>query len=419
MTITALQQGGRSYLALDVTHPDPPGTSGPGMPADPGCLAGSAAGCTGVYPRVAWELTDTTDEDANCPGGLVGDQCAPYWDLGWTWSPPAVGRVKVDGDPDDMFVAFFGGGWDDQNYKREAYSSLTGNFFYGVDVETGEIVYKEAVPGSMLPGGVATLDADADGFVDRVYFGDTTGGLWRLDVTAEATLSGTPPRVTNWTRTKIYQFPVEQEFFARPVVVPALFSGGGYTWAVAIGSGDRANVTLEDGVENRFYFVLDAGDNVTRTEANLEEILLTDPNVAAGTSYLNPPTTYGWFLHLRENEKVNADAIVAGQKVQFPTFEPTPIEIDPLDPRCVAVGTGRLYEVFYSNANSIGDDGQQNPEGSTEPRDEDLGQGLIAGGTAYTIGDTTVAQYTTWEGRMEEREIALFREHVVTNWRQD
>jgi len=426
MSITALQQGGRSYLALDVTHPDPPGTIGSGMPADAACLDGSASGCTGVYPRVAWELTDTSDEDGNCPGGLIGDQCAPYWDLGRTWSPPAVARVKQDsvsspGGVDDMFVAFFGGGWDDQNYKREAYSSLTGNFFYGVDVGTGEIVYKQAIPGSMVPGGVSTLDADADGFVDRVYFGDTTGGLWRLNVTAEAAFSGTPPRVTNWALTKIYQLPVEQEFFNRPVVVPALFSGGAYTWALAIGSGDRANVTLEDEVENRFYVVLDMGDNVTRTEANLHGIMVDppDPLVAAGTSYLNPPTTYGWYLHLRPNEKVNADAIVAGQKVLFNTFEPRPMEIDPNDPRCVAIGVGRLYEVFFSNANSLGEDGQQNPPGSPDPRDEDLEEGLIAGGTAYTIGDTTVAQFTTWEGQMVEREIALYREHVVTNWRQD
>ena len=425
VAVTGMRRGGRGLVALDITQPDPY-SSGVPSPSDvlPGCSDGSAVGCNGQYPKPLWEFNAANDTDEN--GDLQPD-------LGWTWSTPVIARVKKDiggTNPDDMYVAFFGGGWD-----RDGTGTI-GTFLYGLDVETGNIIYKQNI-GAAVPGGMTALDVDDDGWIDRIYFGDTNGGLWRLDLTADATFSG--GRVSNWTLTKIYEFgPVSVtlpdgttatkplEFYQRPTLVPAAFAGGSYIWGLAIGTGDRANVGAEDQVENRFYFVL---DDTTRTGGPFTEAAadgLTPITLGSGNSGQNlvDPANgkYGWYLVLRPNEKVNADAIVANQIVQFPTFEPTGVVATPgatptpptggtpapVAPNCHAVGTGRLYQVYFNNGDPTGGE-----------RGTDLGEGFISGGTDYTIGDETRSWWTTWENKGIETVLGTYRFHRVTNWRQD
>ena len=170
VALTSMRRGGRGILALDITQPDPIGADPDYVPAVsvfPGCADGTDPNCSGEYPRVMWEFSDTADADAN---GIE--------DLGWTWSKPAIARIAVynsstPGLPDDVFVAFFGGGWD----KNEADS--TGQFFYAVDLETGAQIFKTNMSVD-LPGGITALDSDVDGFHDRIYFADSNGGVWRL-----------------------------------------------------------------------------------------------------------------------------------------------------------------------------------------------------------------------------------------------
>ncbi len=413
MAVYTLRRGGRGVVALDVTQPDPI-PSGGGVPALstlPGCTDGSTAGCNGDYPTILWEFNTENDTDEN--GDLEPD-------LGWTWSEPVIARVKKDGG-DDMFVVFFGGGWD------RNHSGNVGTFLYGLDAATGAIIYKQNI-GTAVPGGLASLDENDDGFVDRIYFGDTNGGLWRLDLTAEATM--TAGRVDSWDLTRIYQFgPVTLsdgttaplEFYMTPKLVPALFGSSGYIWGLAIGTGNRADVGAEDGVPNRFYFVLDVGQSTPYTEGDgvLTGIAYDAPSVGDDTSYLEPGDgKLGWYLILRENEKVNTDAIVAAAKVLFATFEPTGVEAEPVETPtgtpteqaavCRAVGIGRLYLVAYHNANAIGDE-----------RGEDTGMGFISGTEAYTVGGKTYAETSGIETTGQSKELAAGRFHRVTNWRQE
>ncbi len=422
--LTSMRGGGRSLLALDVTEPDEVPDSS--VDLQPDCLVSGA--CTYDYPRVMWELTDTSDADNGFTNGVCTEE-SDCWDLGETWSKPVIVRVAKASD-DEMYVAFFGGGRDPQG------DHTTGNFFYGVDMETGEIIYKANVNAS-VPGGVAALDLDDDGFADRVYFGTTGGSLYRLNVSAEAILasSGTevPPgyRVNNWTLTQLYSFGASIQFYTTPVLVPALFEADGYKWAIAIGSGDRSTLDQESTVVERFYFVLDYpladGTTPLRDETNLQVIAYDAAVAPAGTTYFDPNNLtspkFGWTLVLREGEKVSADAIVANERVQFPTFVRT--AFDPDDPPtvededgneivvCQASGIGRLYDVLYQNANPSG----EGPGG--DERGGDLGGGLIVGGTDYTVGDQTIALWTTMDGIQQEVVMLGFRFHRVTNWRQE
>jgi len=444
VAIATMRRGGRGMIALDITQPDPiDGTTFiPEVATDqfPGCLD-TGTGCVDQYPKVLWEFEDVDDTDSNCPYAPVTNiQCSPFWDLGWTWSKPAIARIAINDDPnppDDVFVAFFGGGWD----RTE--SDQTGNFIYGVDIATGNILY-EANMGVAVPGSPTALDSDIDGFHDRIYFADSDGGIHRLqfpspdDAAATGADAGTLTRIFDF-RLASGGFPDRQRFFTRPVMVPALFGGSGYTWAMALGSGDRAKLDRFDDVNDpvdHFFFMLDVGDTTTRGKTHLEAVnydqLTGDFDCTAAESPLDPSVgNYGWYLSLRPNEKVVFDATVINGHVLFPTFDPTPGEFadhnvpDECVPGaagtptptptpnvafggeeviCKAAGIGRSYDLWFECG--LGEYGENND--------------IYTGIEDYTIGGTTYVTFT--ESSFTEGETEEFPNvtgHVVTNWRQD
>jgi Tfp pilus tip-associated adhesin PilY1 len=447
VAIATMRRGGRGMVALDITQPDPiDGTTFiPEVPTDqfPGCLNGGS-GCGGdVYPKLLWEFEDVDDTDGNCPySPATSVQCSPYWDLGWTWSKPAIARIAVydaSGTPDDVFVAFFGGGWD----RRE--SDQTGNFIYGVDISTGDIVYKHNL-GVAVPGSPSALDSDIDGFHDRIYFADSDGGIFRLQFPSPDDSAATGADAGTLTRIFDFRagfagggFPDRQRFFTRPVMAPALFTSSGYTWALALGSGDRANLDRYDDVNNpidNFFFVLDVGDDVTRGKADLEAVnysdLTGDFDCTASESPLDPSVgNYGWYLSLRPNEKVVFDATVINGHILFPTFDPTPgefaahnvpdecIPVSPGTPTptptpnvafggeeviCKAAGIGRAYDLWFECG--LGDYDENND--------------IYTGIEDYTIGGTTYVTFTTPPPDPDPtKEFVNVAGHVVTNWRQE
>jgi len=474
VAISTMRRGGRGLVALDLTQPDPTNAApdyDPTLSEFPGCLTGGAA-CSGVYPRVIWEFEDMTDTDtAGNPGACPAAPCDDYLDLGWTWSQPAIARIAYYDDPEpgdtnDVFVAFFGGGWD----KRE--QDRTGNFLYGVNIENGDIVYKSNISVA-VPGSPTALDSDIDGFHDRIYFGDSDGRIFRIDfpkpTSADWSTDGVPTVLHGLTtpatipaplnETALFDFRGDfadrQKFFTRPVTVPALFDGSGYTWAIAMGSGNRADLGEDGGAVDHFFFVLDNSDTTTRGESDLVEITISaegdilDVCDANGYDTALAPALgrFGWYLTLRPNEKVNFDAKVINGNVLFPTFDPTPGVIathnppdtcgDSGDPTgdddgdgvpnaidacpnteegadvdengcpdliCYASGVGRAYNLWYECG--LGDYSEVND--------------VITGSEDYTIGGTT---YVNWTGTTatppETEEFPNVRGHIVTNWRQE
>jgi Tfp pilus tip-associated adhesin PilY1 len=448
VAIATMRRGGRGMVALDITQPDPIGSSPdfiPAVPSDqfPGCLDGTASGCDGEYPKVLWEFSDTGDVDSNCPVGLVGVQCSPYWDLGWTWSKPAIARIAIynaadPAEPDDLFVAFFGGGWD----RNQA--DQTGNFIYGVDIETGAILYKHNL-GVAVPSSPTALDSDIDGFHDRIYFADSDGSVYRLQFPAPSDSAATGADVGTLTRLFDFRptfadggFPDRQQFFTRPVTVPALFGGSGYTWGVVLGSGDRANLPFyidPDGPVDHFFFLLDGDDTTTRGKGSLTAINYDelDGDFDCENSALDPANgKFGWYLSLRPNEKTVFDATVINGHVLFPTFDPAPNIVAvhnkpdvcvPLNPagtptptatpnvdgsgeivECNAAGLGRSYDLWFECG--MGDYGENDD--------------IYTGMETYTIGGTTYVTFTESAfASGETEEFPNVTGHVVTNWRQD
>jgi hypothetical protein len=445
IAISTMRRGGRGMVGLDITQPDPTGSSPDYEPAVsdfPGCRI-DVAGCNGEYPRLMWEFGDETDVDLN------GEP-----DLGWTWSKPAIARIAVynsstPSEPDSQFVAFFGGGWDQTGTDK------TGNFFYGVDIETGNVVYKENIFASM-PGSPTALDSDIDGFHDRIYFGDSDGGVWRLEFGAPNDSAQTGADVGTMTRIFDFRldFPDRQRFYYRPVMVPALFTGSSYTWGIAMGTGDRPNLNREDGEIDHFYFLLDDGQSTFKTATDLVAINYDEQNVQPEAGVCEPSTlnpadgSFGWYVSLRPNEKVMFDATVVNGHVLFPTFDPsdvlaahnvpdqcgtsgggagggdddsdgvsddidqcpgTPEDMEVDDVGCALVschasGLGRFYDLWFECG--LGE--------YTETND------IITGSETYTIGGTTYVSFTgsNFSPPVTE-EFPNATGHVITNWRQE
>ena len=440
VAIAAMRRGGRGMVALDITQPDPISSSPDFIPSIselPGCVDGTTSGCGGdEYPKVLWEFTDHEDADSNCTVGLSGDDCAPWWDLGWTWSKPAIARIALynstdRNEPDDIFVAFFGGGWDETGFDR------TGRHFYGINLETGEVIFKHPV-GVALPGSPTALDTDDDGFHDRVYFADSDGSLWRIQYPAptsssatgaEAAEDGSEPGVIVRIWDFRTSFPDRQMFFHRPVAVATVAEDGQKYWAITAGSGNRANLGEEIGAVDHFFFALDVGDDTTRDASYLLPVSYADldGSITCATSALNPTEgLYGWYLSLRPNEKVVWEAPVIDGYIEFPTFDPTngvvavhnvpdqcgsdpPPEDDEGDDGepevvCTSSGLGRVYKLWFKCG--LGDYTETNTP--------------IMGGTVTTDGTTTTTYYPTInpDEEPEQHDYDHPGNHVVTNWRQ-
>jgi Tfp pilus tip-associated adhesin PilY1 len=382
---------------------------------------------------VLWEFTDTTDQDTNCEEGFSGDECAPWWDLGWTWSKPVIARIAIynsgtQNEPDDIFVAFFGGGWDETGLDR------TGRHFYGINVETGEVIVKHPI-GVAVPGSPTALDTDDDGFHDRIYFADSNGSIWRLQYPAPTSSSATGAEAGDvsdpGTFTRIWDFRTSfadrQMFFHRPVAASTVVEGGSKVWALALGSGNRADLgELDDGV-NHFFFVLDMGDEVTRDANSLLPVDYTelDGSYTCATNALDPAAgLYGWYLAFRPNEKVMWESPVIDGYIVFPTFDPTPGVVaehnvpnqcgsDPPpegeeggetpEVVCSTSGLGRTYKLWYQC-------------GLGEYSESDT---PISGVETYTDGSTTKAYYPPIDPvPPPEDEWEHPGNHTVTNWRQ-
>jgi hypothetical protein len=396
-----------SYFALDITQPDelvvdsdgnvvPPST--PAGFAAPRCLnANGDASCgkdapdptvrtaqpARAWPTVLWEIQDRGDLDVD-PSPGTG-----FVDMGETWSKPVIGRVRVCTANcantvaplpahEDRYVAIFGGGFSRDRLNRR------GNWLYMVDVETGKTLYRvnsscginagsgacTPVYFASVPSEPTAVDFQQDGYLDRLYVGDLKGQLWRIDL-ADLRLSASPPggRFNNQLDLNtgsgkpflLFRAPQptppatspSYPIYFRPVPISLGYDvGGSPAVGIAFGTGDRDDILARTDISSRntkarYYFVVDTGNTVTRTESDL--IGIPSPTSAAAAS----ASDRGWFLQLAAGERVITDSLAVNGVVYFGTFNP----IGPAaanrpcsnPDRCtLPTGAPRFYRVLYS-----------------------------------------------------------------------
>lgn len=298
-------------------------------------------------PKVAWKISPTGER------GAIG---TGFSGLGETWSKPTLSRMRNPSDPSEMlYVLVFGGGYDPRMDELDpadrASGAYAGSDVYIVNALTGARIWSlkgstvTGVPGSgitasdlthSVPGDIRVLDMDNDGALDRLYFADTGGYIWRVDM--KTTVSGTGTDATLALNAQLTRFADlgagtaggvsadgdRRKFFYEPDTALRL-TNGVPKLTISIGSGYRTH-PLDTGDEDRFYVLLD--ENVyqtpgtgftTITEADL--MTVTELRASDEGNILDVADKRGWYYPFpRRGEKVLATSLTFLDKILFTTF---------------------------------------------------------------------------------------------------
>ncbi len=380
-----LRRGGRGIYALNISNPD--------------------------SPEFLWKIT-----------GGSGD----FVELGQTWSVPIVTVIpgyshdhdnNVDTPNIPKKVLIFGAGYDiNKDATGVGTPDFMGRGIFIVDATTGGLI-RSITPGAnsssniqdaglihSVPSTISVTDSNGDELTDRLYFGDTGGNLWRVDMPGNTLHGATDPEgnTATWyvtqvaginagatataTDRRIFNSPdvvrtkqkVCREYFTAPkndvckILVTVNYD------AVLVGTGDRTNPNATD-VDNQFYMFRDerlhpydearpsssecstAISAVPPVEVDFRCYLPLDTNDLADASSGSVSTSAlesanGWKFDMSvSGEKVLARSLTIGGSVFFTTY--SPVEGSSSDnssvDSCVPIaGNGRLYKVDLQNASA-------------------------------------------------------------------
>ncbi|PKF61218.1 hypothetical protein CW745_11335 [Psychromonas sp. psych-6C06] len=242
IAIVGMRRGGQSYYAIDITSPD--------------------------SPSLAWKI------DASTSG---------FSELAQTWSMPSIGlfSYKVGSTPTTGPGLAFGAGYDTNKDScipsaSENCDDVAGRGVFIVDALTGNKIWSTGgatcatddvhCMRDSIPGQVGLLDADSDGYVDRLYAGDSGGNLWRMDLAGTDTSKWSTIKLASLASDSTTQ---DRRFFTAPVIVRTyqnkvnksdqdVFSYEKVAYdGILIGSGDRAHPASSVDVNDYYFSVHD------------------------------------------------------------------------------------------------------------------------------------------------------------------
>ncbi|BBN80945.1 hypothetical protein PA25_09300 [Pseudoalteromonas sp. A25] len=327
-----MRRGGKHYYAFDITNPD--------------------------EPTMLWG------------GPIIGGK-DDFKELAQTWSKPQVTFIEKQGDSP---VLIFAAGYDTNKDSNGKSSDSAGRGIFIVDAKTGALVWS-LTPASgfqgkhSIPADVEILDSNYDGYTDRLYFADTGGDVWRVDMPGDNPNDSD----TKWTHFKLAELAGagtsgDRRFFYKPAVANTYFSKVTRTTvsgtalktrkdtpyeAILLGSGNRSRPTL-NGVKDYLFMIRDENTVTQSFQTNVPEPIkvadLMDISSDPFAAKLNDIDGFtdvevtlggfnGWKYALSANEKSLASPTVAGGVAYFTSFTP-PASVS----RCEAsAGKGNLY----------------------------------------------------------------------------
>lgn len=365
-----LRQGGNEYYMLDIS--------------------------TIASPKIVWHITDQT---------------SGFSELGQAWSKPAFAKMRLaknspenaTHDSELVDVLIFGGGYDPVK-NTENTASVTraadskGRNVYIVRADNGELIWslRDNVTGAAakltdsIPGDIRVMDMDRNGALDRLYFADTGGRVWRVDMDVDVgdLLPAGADTFYNYSKARLSEFANlggsgvnKRMFFYEPDV--ALMQHRGKTiLTLAIGSGYRTRPLSES--DDRFYVFIDrkpfkAPSNTVfpiLEDAKLVSLTNADgtdntANIGVNKSLLTQTTLNGWYYDLpNTGEKVLAPAVTFLNKVVFTTFASAPAAEEGIDPCSAPPNSARAYVMDLFNGDAVVD---------LDRKDGDLERSVIAG----------------------------------------
>ncbi len=374
-----LRRGGSSYYAMDITNPD--------------------------APSLMWHINTSTDG---------------FSKLGQSWSQPKVvySKLNASGSGESAVAApvvIFGGGYDiGKDLAGVGQSDGSGNGIYMVDAKTGTLKWSLKQSGGTtshsglsdsIPSSIATLDSNGDGFVDRLYTGDTGGNVWRVDMPDKNPTDSDNP----WTAFKLASLGGEtldshdRRFFNEPSIVRTFITETIETTivdeegvevkvvsrqekpydAVLIGSGDRSNPLGVDTLD-AFFMIKDQNIATKSLEGDDIPSVITKGDLF---NYTHDPFGIvedddredleievskhdGWYIDFEtDGEKSSSSAIAINGIAYFTSFIPPSVDID-VDLCEVPNGYGFLYAVDLAlGTKKYLWDNDANPDGITDNDD--------------------------------------------------
>ena len=306
-----LRRGGKAYYALDITLAD--------------------------APKILWKKENVENVDDNA-----------WHELGETWSKPSLAKMRVGSATSSQVrdVVVFGAGYDalkdNENISSRTADKL-GSDVMIVDALTGELrwslqrdLYNNSVLTNpiknSIPGDIRVMDMDRNGTLDRLYFADTGGNVWRVDMDHD--LRDSDPDMYNYDDailTKIADLGKNadsdgtdpRKFFYEPDVA-LLQSNGKVHMTISLGSGYRTH-PLNTKTEDRFYVLMDP--NVYNEPPSSFTAIKNSDLTNARTGFTDPNDNLlngshkGWYYDFTfTGEKVLAPAVTFLNKVVFTTF---------------------------------------------------------------------------------------------------
>ena len=309
-----MRRGGRVYYGLDITDVD--------------------------HPHILWKMDNT----------MTG-----FTELGESWSKPALATMRVFNNVSNQaelkHVLVFGGGFDPAKEQADVSKRVAdsmGRDVFIIEAATGQKLWslRDDVSGAVgqlndsIPGDIRVMDMDRNGALDRLYFADTGGNVWRVDMDMD--VRDADESLYDYADAKLTHFASlggsgtdKRKFYYEPDV--ALMQQAGNTvMTIALGSGYRSH-PQSSAIRDRFYVLRD--ENVYApppdTFTTLQDIDITSTDVLEATGEtLLTGNHKGWLFDLpNEGEKVLASAVTVLNKVVFTTFaSETTTSTDPCAP---------------------------------------------------------------------------------------
>ncbi len=300
-----LRRGGSSYYALDVTDID--------------------------NPKLLWKKS-----------------ASDHPSMGQSWSTPYVATVgDSSGNGKEVVIVSAGYDEDDDRDKTDGSGEVddstapvtadVGNDILIFDADDGSLVW--SMPASMrsmithsIPGGIRPLkDTNRNKLVDRIYFGDTGGNVWRLDLSEKIGDSSKPTVLTKLA--SLGGSGVNNRMFFNEPDVALMKLNGKSVYAVSIGSGFRAH-PMDRVIDDKFFVLIDESPYksletigeyafTTITTTDLATIDITKSGGVTQTGSIKDVNKRGWMIELPESgEKVLGDATAVNGSVIFTTLVP-------------------------------------------------------------------------------------------------
>lgn len=330
-----LRRGGRSYYALDVTNRS--------------------------TPKLMFQIA-----------GGSGD----YNELGQTWSRAIHAKIRINATNKDVLI--FTGGYDPAEDGRSGQALAAdgqGRALFVADATTGALLWWAGYDDGThhpnlaistmnysIPGSPKAVDMDGDGLVDRIYFADNGGQVFRIilgkDSTGVASLSNaTGSRIAALAGTTVA---TARRFYNAPDVALITQNTSTPFVAVSLGSGFHEHPLLQEN-SDRFYILRDpdvTNNNPSSFFVNGDADLYDATNNLAGSSNATTASQArvdisnkkGLYITLgagtMTGEKVMTESTTVNNQVIFATFQPNVSTT-----QCSATqGLSRLYQISVTDA---------------------------------------------------------------------